>query len=81
MIWFRQKLAVSLGGLTRHAVLSLFEGGCPRVLGKTTDNGIKGRSETQQLYLESSRISYETLEQITGLEVVKRAVAFCIGLW
>jgi hypothetical protein len=35
----------------------------------------------QKLHLGSKEIFYETLEQLIGLEVVKRAVGSSIGLW
>jgi hypothetical protein len=48
--------------------------------GKTPGNGIGGRSRRQELRLGSKEAFYEALGQTLGMDVVKRALGFSIGL-
>jgi hypothetical protein len=70
----RQKLAPARGRLTHRAIPALRKGRSRRGPGKTTGNGIRGRSERQQLPLGWKESFYEALGQTIELETAKRRV-------
>jgi hypothetical protein len=76
----RPKLAPARGRLTSRAVPALRKGRSRWGLGKTTGNGIRGRSRRQELRLGSRKAANDALGQTLELEVVKRVVGISIRL-